>query len=219
MVIITLLVAFCSVIYELLLSEISSILLGGTFYRYIVTIGIYIFCLGLGSLYYERIKHHDSLRNLVQVEILLSLIGVTVPALPMVTQALTLSFDPAVQHQLVSGAIYMLIITVGLLSGLELPLLMDIGEKQRPGDGIKILAVDFLGTFLGILIFPLVLMRHLGLFNSSVLVGATNFAVFIYLSRRLNPRPTVAVVVTAVVMIVLVAFNLTGIHAVMDKVF
>jgi spermidine synthase len=219
MILITFIVAFCSVVYELLLSEISAVMLGGTFYRYIVTIGIYIFCLGLGSLLFERIKNANRETSLLKIELLLSLFGVIVPALPLAMEAGTFSLDPGTQHILVSGTIYSLIITIGLLSGMELPILMDLAEKEEAGKGFKVLAVDFAGTFLGILAFPLFLMKYLGLFHASILVACLNFVVFLFIARRIQPRPLRTVFVSSVVMLLIVAFNILALPKIADMVF
>ena len=66
---ITLLVAYCSIVYELLMAQTLSVLMGNTVMRYSITIGIYLASLGLGAMLCERGHEKDTSRRLVRVEI------------------------------------------------------------------------------------------------------------------------------------------------------
>lgn len=216
---VTFVVAFCSIVYELLLSEISATLLGGTFYRYILTIGLYIFCLGIGSIYYERIKFKDNARSLFYVELALSLLGLMAPLIPLLVEIGASGMSEHLHKQAVVGSVYLLIIYIGLLSGLELPLLMAIGEKQEEGQSIRILAIDFFATFAGILVFPLVLMKFTGLFNSAIVVGLLNLAIFVFIGRQLNPLPKRSLIIGVALALLLVCANIFGAPLLVDRVF
>jgi spermidine synthase len=49
----TFVLAFCSIVYELLLGQALSAFLGNTVLRYSVTIGLYMMSLGIGSMIAE----------------------------------------------------------------------------------------------------------------------------------------------------------------------
>lgn len=49
----TLVLAFCSIVYELLLGQSLSAFMGNTVLRYSVTIGLYLFSMGMGALFAE----------------------------------------------------------------------------------------------------------------------------------------------------------------------
>ncbi len=70
---ITLLVAFCSIVYELVYSQTLTIVFGGTVQRYAITIGLFLFFLGLGSFYYKFLNSKKDFQNFIKVEIILSI--------------------------------------------------------------------------------------------------------------------------------------------------
>jgi predicted membrane-bound spermidine synthase len=67
-----------------------------------------------------------------------------------------------------------MIVLVGLISGAELPLLMDIGRKIRQNISGKILATDYLGTLAGSVSFPIFIVPYLHLFTIGYLVAFLN---------------------------------------------
>lgn len=69
------LLAFCSIIYELLLGQSLSAFLGNTVLRYSVTIGLYMLSMGIGALLAEGrfVKH--AVTTLLKVEVLLTVCG------------------------------------------------------------------------------------------------------------------------------------------------
>ena len=79
----------------------------------------------------------------------------------------------------VSLPLYGLLITVGLLSGLEIPLiarvLKDIGAPEFRFENV--LSVDYIGALVASLAFPLLIIPHLGLMAGSLAFGALNLGV------------------------------------------
>ena len=72
---ITFIVAFCSIVYELLMAQTLSLLTGNSVLRYSTTIGLYLASLGLGAFLCTNKRLVRSVETLWKVEILLSLIG------------------------------------------------------------------------------------------------------------------------------------------------
>ncbi len=71
----TFILAFCSIVYELLLGQSLSAFLGNTVLRYSVTIGLYMLSMGIGSLLAEgRFVKHPVI-TLLRVEIALTVTG------------------------------------------------------------------------------------------------------------------------------------------------
>ena len=58
------LLAYCSFFYELCFAQLLSSLLGGTYLQYAVSIGLFTFSLGMGTLIYERIKSKYIFQNI-----------------------------------------------------------------------------------------------------------------------------------------------------------
>src|SRR5262249_12617954 len=75
----TAVIALCSIVYELLLAQTLSALLGNTVLRYSVTIGCFLGALGLGAILCGS-DATDAARRLTRVELALSALGgVAVP--------------------------------------------------------------------------------------------------------------------------------------------
>ncbi len=72
---ITFIVAFCSIVYELLMAQTLSLLTGNSVLRYSTTIGLYLASLGLGAFLCTNKRLVRPVETLWKVEILLSLIG------------------------------------------------------------------------------------------------------------------------------------------------
>lgn len=174
----TFVVASCSLFYELMLAQTLSAILGDTAHRYNVTIGLYIASMGVGALLYEKLKLKNLRPALIRVEVILALVGGFAPLLSLMWDNL-LRDSGSVGTWLISSGLHFLIILIGLLSGLELPLLMDMGEKKREGFGTSILAVDYAGTLTAAILFPLVLLPSLPLFGIAGAVAGINALVAI----------------------------------------
>ena len=159
---ITLAVAFCSMIYELLLAETLSLLLGQTLLRYTTTIGTYLFALGMGALLAARYDPKTSLGRLIQIEVALSCVALLLPLLVFMGEGF---FRGNVTHGQLGQSIYLygLVLLIGLLSGFEIPILMQLARQkisERCSD--LVLALDYLGTFIAAICFPLGLYSYLG---------------------------------------------------------
>ena len=196
----TLLVAFCSIVYELMLAQCLSIVLGNTVLRYSITIGLYLFSLGMGALAFAFSKKEKSPQILFFIEAILAFIGLILPFLMLggdqfLRQSITAWSIPndSVLYWLPSWIfMHSMIILVGLLSGAELPILMELGRQHGQEKGAQqILAIDYLGTFLGAIAFPLFIYEKLGLVAGAALLGGLNAFValgtlFLYSHMR-NP--------------------------------
>ena len=69
---ITFIVAFCSIVYELLLANTLAIITDNQIFWHSMTIGFYILGLGIGAL---RSEKRNSYKNFVHVELNLSILG------------------------------------------------------------------------------------------------------------------------------------------------
>ena len=145
--------------------------------------------------------------------------GLAAPLIPLFIEMSGANLDPLLQKQLVTTSVYALIIYIGMLSGLALPLLMAMGEQVEEGQSIRVLTIDFLATFCGIIAFPLLFMKFLGLFNTSVAVGLLNFGVFIFVGLKLKPVPKKALIIGTALTFALTLLNIFGAPYLVGKVF
>jgi len=164
-------VATCGLVYELLAGTIASYLLGDSVTQFSTVIGAYLFAMGIGS-WCSRYVKRDELRLFVRVEILIALIGGCTAA------TLFLLFPVIDQFRF---ALYALVLAIGMLVGLEIPLLMRIlrGRFAFSETVSNVLTFDYVGALAASLLFPLVLMPMLGMIRTGFLFGLFNVGVAI----------------------------------------
>jgi spermidine synthase len=171
-------VSTCGLIYELLASTLASYLLGDSVTQFSTVIGSYLFAMGVGS-WCSRYVRRDELRLFVRVELLIALLGGCSAA------ALFMLF-PIVDHFRV--ALYGLVLAIGFLVGLEIPLLIRILRGFDFRETVSnVLTFDYVGALVASLLFPLLLMPHLGMIRTGFMFGIFNAAVALALLLAL-PR-------------------------------
>ena len=163
----TLIISGCSICYELIISAVSSYLVGDSTLQYSVTIGLYMCAMGLGS-YLSQFMKKDLFNWFVGIEIGVGLIG-GISSLVLFLANLYLE-----QYQLV---MYAEIIVIGTFVGAEIPILTRIIEQDEENLRVTISSIfsfDYIGGLVGSIAFPLVLLPHLGYFATAFLVGSMN---------------------------------------------
>ena len=172
----TLIVAFCSIVYELIFSQALTIIFGGTVLRYSVTIGLFLFSLGIGSFLYRYFDSKNKKINFFRIEILLSLIG---PLGLLFIISINSITSPLVFTDFFQTILLLLshvpIILVGILSGLEIPFLSSMAHKNN--NFSEVLGFDYLGSLVGTLIYALYLYPGGGLISSILVIGFLNLIV------------------------------------------
>ncbi|MBL4670733.1 MAG: hypothetical protein JKX81_00630, partial [Arenicella sp.] len=69
-----LIVALCGIVYELIIGTVSSYLLGNSVYQFSLTIGFFMFAMGVGS-WLSKFFDTQYIRNFVTIEIAIALVG------------------------------------------------------------------------------------------------------------------------------------------------
>jgi spermidine synthase len=167
-----LLIAACGLIYELIAGTLASYLLGDSVLQFSTIIGCYLFAMGIGSALSRYINRGLAYR-FVWIELLLGVVGGFSSAL------LFLAFAYSEGFQLL---MYALVIVIGVLVGLEIPLLMRIVRGRYPFRDViaHVLTFDYLGALGASLLFPILLVPYLGLVRSAMLFGIINVAVALW---------------------------------------
>jgi len=166
--VLTFLLAFCSIVYELLLGQSLSAFLGNTVLRYSVTIGLYMLSMGIGSLLAEgRVVKHV-VTTLLKVEILLTITG----GFSVIALLLVDSLGPS--DLVFSLFAHLLIILIGILTGLEIPLLIELRNLEVDGSERSVLGIDYLGAFFGTVVFAFVFFPVVGLIPTAFMVALLN---------------------------------------------
>ena len=164
-------VGFCTIIYELLIGSVSSYFLGDSIKQFSIVIGITMTAMGLGTLF-SRLINKNLIYCFIFVEIILAIIGGL--CVPILYFAYTI-------EEIYYPVMILLILAIGILIGLEIPLLTRIMEKyyDLKNNISNVLSLDYLGAFIATIVFPFVLLPFLGVFESSIFAGFSNLIVAI----------------------------------------
>jgi spermidine synthase len=167
-----LLISACGLIYELVAGTLASYLLGDSVLQFSTIIGCYLFAMGIGSALSRYINRGLAYR-FVWIELLLGVVGGFSSALLFLAFAYSQGFQ---------FLMYSLVIVIGVLVGLEIPLLMRIiRDRYHFRDVVAhVLTFDYLGALGASLLFPILLVPHLGLVRSAMLFGILNAAVALW---------------------------------------
>ena len=203
--IVTIILAFCSIIYELLLANTLAIVTGGYIWWQSMTIGIYIGGLGLGAYWSDKLK--DTYKSIINIEIALSLLGVFSVVYVYFAHGsykymdnlffYTGNFHSAVylQNLFVLKFVFFVFVQaltffIGLLSGFEIPLMVRIAE-DRLGESeegeYQIFGINYIGTLVGTSLFAYLLLPKLDVIKTSVVVAMLNLSVCVYFILRYLP--------------------------------
>jgi spermidine synthase len=165
-----LIVALCGIVYELIIGTVSSYLLGNSVYQFSLTIGFFMFAMGVGS-WLSKFFDKEYIRNFVTIEIVIALVG------GISSTLLFMAFPFA--RPLYELTMYTLILIIGALVGMEIPILTALlSQKNEVRDSIaNVLSLDYLGALIGSVAFPLLLLPSLGLVQSSFAIGLINILV------------------------------------------
>lgn len=179
---ITFLVALCSIVYEVAFAQLLSLVFGYTVFMYSITIGLFLFSMGVGALLFSKINK-CSFKKISIVFVTVELLIVFFALLGLFLIGWLARFVGIYDSVFISTALmiagFIPIFVIGLISGLELPILTRMYDKE---DGYAhILGVDYFGSLIGTTLFALVMYPYLGIFNTFVVVAFINtFVAFIF---------------------------------------
>ncbi|MBI3279284.1 MAG: polyamine aminopropyltransferase [Acidobacteria bacterium] len=166
------LIAACGLIYELIAGTLASYLLGDSVLQFSTVIGAYLFAMGIGS-WLSRFIARGLVSRFVTIELMVGLIGGFSSSILFLAFAYSQSFR---------FLLYFLVLLIGVLVGLEIPLLMRILRERFQFHELvaNVLTFDYLGALGASLLFPLLLVPRLGLVRSALLFGIVNAGVALW---------------------------------------
>jgi spermidine synthase len=162
-------IATSGLVYELGMAAVGSYLLGDTVNQFSLVIGVYLSALGAGA-YLSRFVERRLALTFIDVELATALLGgLSAPVLLSVFGSIG-AWEPF---------FYATVAAVGILVGLELPLLIRaLAHRLELKELIaKSLTFDYAGALVGSLAFSLFLVPVLGLSRGSIASGLVNAAV------------------------------------------
>ncbi|HEV7240299.1 MAG TPA: polyamine aminopropyltransferase [Thermoanaerobaculia bacterium] len=174
-----LVIAACGLIYELLAGTVASYVLGDSVTQFSLIIGLYLSALGVGA-WLSRFLERDLAARFVDVELAVALIGGL--SAPM----LFLGFSRLEWFRLF---LFLVVFAIGVLVGLELPILMRILKEHLDFKELvsRVLSFDYIGSLFAAVLFPMFFMPRLGLVRTSIVFGLLNAVVGLYGTWLLRP--------------------------------
>ncbi len=193
-----LVIAACGLVYELLAGTVASYVIGDSVTQFSLIIGLYLSALGVGA-WLSRFLDRDLAARFVEVEIAVALIGgLSAPLL----------FFGFARLQWFQLFLFLVVFVIGVLVGLELPILMRILKEHLDFKELvsRVLSFDYLGSLFAAVLFPLFLVPRIGLVRTSILFGFLNGCVGLYGTWLLAPlihRRLMALRIRAIIVMVL----------------
>lgn len=179
LLVITFVLSTCGLVYELLAGSVASYLLGDSITQFSTVIGVYLSALGIGS-YLSKFIERQLARRFIEIEILVALLGGISAPLFFIAFARLAGFQVL---------LYGVVAMIGVLGGLEIPLLLRLLKDQLTFKELvaRVLSFDYVGGLIASLAFPLLLVPRLGLVRTSLIVGALNAIVALSCTWLLRP--------------------------------
>ncbi|MTI20536.1 polyamine aminopropyltransferase [Fulvivirga sp. RKSG066] len=164
---------FSGVVAEYILSTLATYFLGNSILQWIMIISLMLFSMGLGSRI-SKVFQTDLLKKFLLIEFTLSFLVSFSPLLVYTASAYTSAYGIL---------IYVLAISIGLLIGMEVPLVIRMNNKfEKLRYNISsILENDYYGSLLGGVFFAFIGLPLLGLMYTPFVLGFINLVVSIML--------------------------------------
>ncbi|MEM6261093.1 MAG: polyamine aminopropyltransferase [Bacteroidota bacterium] len=168
------------IVAEYILSTLATYFLGDSVFQWTMIVSVMLFSMGLGSRL-SRLVRGNLLGNFVAIEFVLSVL---------------VSFSSLAVYSLASRTpytgplIYGLSIAIGILIGMEIPLVIRLNEafESLRINVSSVMEKDYFGSLLGGVFFAFVGLPILGLTYTPFLLGGINFLVALLLYLMLRPE-------------------------------
>ncbi len=175
---------FCGIIAELSLFNLANSLIGGMNVVLTYTMGVMMFCMGLGALTLKlNIFEGRLLRFFVSVEVLLSLL--TASSVPVIFYLAALF--PA--YNLLCVLLYSA--CIGYLIGFEIPLILLINQELKQplrDNSAMVLFADYAGSLIAFVMFSHILLVKLGLAHTALASAGLNWLIALVAASAFSKR-------------------------------
>jgi spermidine synthase len=171
---------FAGIVAEYTLSTLATYFIGDSIFQWTMIVSLMLFCMGLGSRLSKLITK-NLIRNFLILETTLSLI---------VAFSSVLVYTLASISQFYGIVIYSLSMIIGLLIGLEIPLVVRINKEYEDlkSNISSILEKDYYGSLIGGVFFAFIGLPILGLAYTPFVLGIINFLVALIVFYRFKDK-------------------------------
>ncbi|MBO0591236.1 polyamine aminopropyltransferase [Cellulophaga sp. E16_2] len=171
---------FAGIVAEYTLSTLATYFIGNSIFQWTMIVSLMLFCMGLGSRLSKLITK-NLIQNFLILEASLSLI---------VAFSSVLVYTLAAVSEYYGIVIYSLCMLIGLLIGLEIPLVVRINKEYEDlkSNISSILEKDYYGSLIGGVFFAFIGLPILGLSYTPFVLGIINFLVAIIVFYRFKDK-------------------------------
>jgi len=193
----TFVIAICGLVYELLAGTLSSYLLGDSIYHFSLVIGLFMTAMGIGA-WLSRFVEYRLEKTFIIVQFCIAMLGGFSAFILFYAFAYLDNYDVF---------LYLIIILLGSMLGLEIPLVIRILKESfsLKSNISNVFTVDYIGALFASLLFPLVLVPQLGLMQTAFLFGGFNLIVgtmaWVIFKDNLGKKYLIAIVLIAIALI------------------
>lgn len=171
---------FAGIVAEYTLSTLATYFIGNSIFQWTMIVSLMLFCMGVGSRLSKLIT-----KNLIQNFLILE-----------TTLSLIVAFSSVLVYTLASVSeyygivIYSLCMVIGLLIGLEIPLVVRINKEYEDlkSNISSILEKDYYGSLIGGVFFAFIGLPVLGLSYTPFVLGIINFLVALIVFYRFKDK-------------------------------
>ena len=176
----TLVIAICWILYELTIWTLSSYLLWDSVRQFSFTIWFFLSWMWVWA-YISRFLEKDALKNFLRVELILSIVWAMSVILLKLAYIYLWNNDFSFQF-----IYFFLTVFLGSLVWIEIPMIAEVYKQLK----IKtksiisdVFTFDYIWGLFASLLFPIILLPYLGLYNISIFIWSVNLLVaFLYLN-------------------------------------
>jgi len=158
--------------YEYSFSKVSADILGNSVQQWALIIGVMMFFMGVGSDVQKYLSDDNLFDSFILLESVVALLGATGPVLLIYAYGVMPLHFVLVQ--------YFFIISIGLIIGMEIPLITRINARFLPELRLNLAAVlkmDYIGALIGALVWVFVLITRFEISHAAFIIGFVNWAV------------------------------------------
>ena len=158
-------------VLEYIQGTVGTYLLGNSIEQYSIVIGLMLFMMGLAAKIQKYFSDELLVEKFILIEIFLAAIGGYAPV------ATYWAYGMMDNFMLVQ---YFFVMSIGLLIGLEIPVVLRINERyaERLSLNIeRVFSADYIGSLAGALLWVYVLLKKFPITESSFLMAAVNFTI------------------------------------------
>jgi spermidine synthase len=168
------------IVAEYVLSTLATYFLGDSVFQWTMIVSIMLFSMGLGSRV-SKVFEKNLLQKFIYVEFTLSILSAF---------AALMAYTAAAYTMYTGFLIYTFSISIGLLIGLEIPLVIRLNQsfEELKVNVSSVMEKDYYGSLLGGVFFAFVGLPYLGLTYTPFILGITNFLVALLLLLVLWPN-------------------------------